>query len=694
MLIRQSLRAPLIFAAIAALWVASLSGLFAFTGLARWSVGLLYIAYDTWLIVYVALELSRRSARTRSAAQDPIPLQSIAVVISARNEAVALTATLDALLAQEELAQDIWLIDDGSTDATRAMLRDRYAVETILNAPVRSSRHRSLNVLSKPNTGKADSLNRGIALTNCELIVTLDADTLLRSDAIGAMRRAFAQEPDLVAAGGVLTPTCSPTVSGRIFEFFQVFEYLRAFIARVAWTRNNALLLVSGAFACFRRDAVNRVGGFDTRSWVEDYELIHRLHRFSSEHRLGWRVGVVPEAVASTDAPATLTAFLRQRRRWFAGFLQTQYRYRDMIANPAYGAVGTLMLPYKMFDTLQPLFGITAFVLLLGFLLGRQLVVLSVLIVISVKLVIDFAFLLWGVWFYNGWKRQRGTARQWVLAGAAALTEPFFFQVLRHSGAMLGWFAVLSNRIDWVPQRDGRDPALAGALPGSGGSGGGGGGGGNIRSQQRAPRKAATAPGGRYTGVAITLHWLIAVLIAANVALALSVDFLPDSAVRPVIDLHKSFGITVLGLVILRILWRLSHHPPALPPKYSPWERFSAHGVHYLLYALMLALPLSGWLHDSAWRDAAAHPMRLFGLFEWPRLQFIMTLPAGLKEQWHTRFGELHTWLGYGLYALFVLHVGGALKHQWFDREPELQRMLPSPRLDEGIPSAVPVDKI
>jgi cytochrome b561 len=422
---------------------------------------------------------------------------------------------------------------------------------------------------------------------------------------------------------------------------------------------------------------VNRVGGFDTRSWVEDYELIHRLHRFSAERGLKWRVGVIPEAVASTDAPATLGAFLRQRRRWFAGFLQTQYRYRDMIANPAYGTVGTLMLPYKMFDTLQPLFGITAFILLLGFLFGRQPVLIPVLIVIAVKLVIDFAFLLWGVSFYNRWKRQPGTAGQWLLAGAAALTEPFFFQVLRHSGAMLGWFAVLSNRIDWVPQRQARDPAPSGGSPGG--------------TPPHAPRNLGPAPAGRYTGVAIALHWLIALCIAVNVGLALSVDFLPDSAVRPVIDLHKSVGITVLGLVVLRILWRLSHRPPPFPVKYSPWERVSAHGVHALLYALMLALPLSGWLHDSAWRDAATHPMHLFGLFEWPRLNFIMTLPAALKETMHTRFGELHTWLGYGLYALFALHVGGALKHQWWDREAELQRMLPSPRTDDVMPSAAPV---
>ncbi len=655
MLPRQSLRPPLIFGAIAALWVASLFGLFAFTGIARWSVGLLYVAYDTWLILYVARELSRRSARARIALQASTPLQSIAVLMSARNEAAALAATLDALLAQEELADEIWLVDDGSTDGTRAMLRDRYAVATQLDTPARSTRWPSLNVLSKPNTGKADSLNRALALTRCDLIVTLDADTLLRSDAIGAMRRIFSHEPDLVGAGGVLTPTCASSLSGRIFEFFQTFEYLRAFITRLAWTRANALLLVSGAFACFRRDAVNRVGGFDTRSWVEDYELIHRLHRCSSEHGLGWRVGVIPEAVASTDAPATLGSFLKQRRRWFAGFLQTQYRYRDMIANPSYGTVGTVMLPYKMLDTLQPLFGITAFVLLLAFLFGRQPVLLSVLVVIGVKLVIDFAFLLWGVSFYNRWKRQPASPRQWLLAGAAALTEPFFFQILRHCGAMLGWFAVLSNRIDWVPQRADRVPASSAV---------------------------------RYGGVAIALHWLIALIIAANVALALSVDLLPDSAVRPVIDLHKSLGITVLGLVILRLLWRLSHRPPALPVKYSPWERISAHGVHYLLYALMLALPLSGWMHDSAWRDASTHPMHLFGLFEWPRIQFIMTLPAAFKEELHTRFGEWHTWLGYGLYGLFALHVGGALKHQWFDGEAELQRMLPGARLGETLPGA------
>ena len=181
----------------------------------------------------------------------------------------------------------------------------------------------------------------------------------------------------------------------------------------------------------------------------------------------------------------------------------------------------------------------------------------------------------------------------------------------------------------------------------------------------------------RYTRIAMLLHWLVALFMIANVALALSVDHLPDAWVRPVIDTHKSIGITVLGLGLLRLLWRWGHPPPPFPPSYTPWERFSAHAAHYGLYVLIFALPLSGWMHDSAWAQAASHPMRLFGLVPWPRIGYIMDQPAALKDSLHELFGTGHRWLGYALYGLVGLHILGALKHQFIDREPELQRMWP-----------------
>lgn len=189
------------------------------------------------------------------------------------------------------------------------------------------------------------------------------------------------------------------------------------------------------------------------------------------------------------------------------------------------------------------------------------------------------------------------------------------------------------------------------------------------------PTPPAAMP--RYTTTAIWLHWTIALLLAANITLALTADYFPESAVRTVIDTHKSIGITVLGLVLLRIVWRWRHTPPALPGTYAGWEKTASHAAHITLYALILALPISGWMHDSAWKDAATHPMTLFGLIPWPRLGFLMHLPPAEKEVWHDRLYAAHAWLAYGLYALFALHVAGALKHQWLDGEKELQRMWP-----------------
>lgn len=181
----------------------------------------------------------------------------------------------------------------------------------------------------------------------------------------------------------------------------------------------------------------------------------------------------------------------------------------------------------------------------------------------------------------------------------------------------------------------------------------------------------------RYTRTAMILHWLIAVLIIVNVVLGLSADALPDDWVRPVIDTHKSIGITVLGLALLRVLWRTSHRPPPLPREFPSWERMAAHVAHFLLYFVMIALPLSGWMHDSAWKAAATHPMHLFGVIPFPRIGFIMHLDPAVKEPLHDKFGALHTYLGYALYALLAMHIGGALKHELLDRHSVIKRMVP-----------------
>ncbi|NGY03863.1 cytochrome b [Solimonas terrae] len=187
--------------------------------------------------------------------------------------------------------------------------------------------------------------------------------------------------------------------------------------------------------------------------------------------------------------------------------------------------------------------------------------------------------------------------------------------------------------------------------------------------------KSSSVPPLRYTRTAVVLHWLIAALMVVNVSLGLLAQCLPDKWVRLTIDTHKSVGITVLGLGMLRLLWRFAHTPPQYPARYRTWERRLSMFVHGLLYTLIFVLPLSGWAHDSAWNAAATHPMRLFGIVPWPRIGIITALEPTLKDSLHTLFGQWHTVFGYLLYAAVGLHVAGALKHQFVDREPLLRRM-------------------
>jgi cellulose synthase/poly-beta-1,6-N-acetylglucosamine synthase-like glycosyltransferase len=449
-------QSAVIHGSVTALWLLLFARAFFLHGALAWSTGIAYVVYDTLLLAFVTvktLPLIRRSLPAHRSA-DTANLPSMGVIVAAHNEAGVLPVTLSALLRQTHGPAQIVIADDGSTDGTRDLLTRRFGLvePTLGELSAPSSRHPNLYWLRVPHGGKALALNAAIDVMTTETIMTVDADTLLADDATLAMRAAFAQSPKLVAATGILVPVCNRTASGRVFQWFQTYEYMRNFIARFAWMRADSLLLVSGAFASFQREALVAVGGFDAQCLVEDYELIHRLRRYSVDHELGWEVRVVGDAHAQTEAPATLGAFLRQRRRWFAGFLQTQYWNRDMTGNARYGTLGRLMLPVKAFDTMQPVYGLTAFALLLGFAFGGHgLIVASIFSVIGLKTAIDLAFYVWSIHLYRRWTGlTRGTSLP--MAVATAIAEPFTFQLLRHTGAALGWLQFLRGGKSWGKQ--------------------------------------------------------------------------------------------------------------------------------------------------------------------------------------------------------------------------------------------------
>ena len=179
----------------------------------------------------------------------------------------------------------------------------------------------------------------------------------------------------------------------------------------------------------------------------------------------------------------------------------------------------------------------------------------------------------------------------------------------------------------------------------------------------------------RYGSVAVTLHWLIALAIIGMLILGKYMADLPNSdpSKFDLIQLHKSFGISILALSVLRLAWRLVNKVPPLPPQMPTWERYAAHASHFLLYVLMIGIPLSGWAMVSA--SPLGIPTIWFGQFEIPHLPGLQ----GLADQHaaESQLKEVHELLGNLMIALLLIHVGAALKHHLWDRDDVLTRMLP-----------------
>lgn len=174
----------------------------------------------------------------------------------------------------------------------------------------------------------------------------------------------------------------------------------------------------------------------------------------------------------------------------------------------------------------------------------------------------------------------------------------------------------------------------------------------------------------RYTPTAIALHWAVALLVLVNFAFGLYLVGLPLSPQKlRYFSWHKWVGVTVFALATARLLWRLRHAPPALPASMAPWELRASRASHFLLYVLVFAVPLSGWLFSSATGFQTVY----LGVLPIPDL-------LGKNRELADFLKIIHRWTNYSMAAIVALHVTAALKHRLVDRDELLARMLPLPR--------------
>jgi len=313
---------------------------------------------------------------------------------------------------------EVILINDGSTDKTLEKLIAEFKLIE-MKKPLRlvikhklirkiliSLDYPNLTVIDKENGGKTDALNAGINASSYPLFCSIDADSLLEQEGLLRAARLFAEDKKVIATGGIVRVLNGSILEDGIItevkapkkavECFQAVEYTRGFLSgRTAWSSLGNLLIISGAFALFRKDIVQSIGGYrDTVG--EDMDLVVRLHKHSREKKLPYRIIFVPDPVCYTQAPSDLRSLLKQRNRWHRGLIDSLLFSKKMFFRPKYGSIGIFGFPYFLFvEALGPLvefLGYTMFILF--FILG--------LISWEFALLFFVIAILWGMWINIG----------------------------------------------------------------------------------------------------------------------------------------------------------------------------------------------------------------------------------------------------------------------------------------------------
>ncbi|WP_448629101.1 glycosyltransferase family 2 protein [Cellulomonas soli] len=400
----------------------------------------------------------------------------VSVLVPAHDEEAGIVPAVTALLGLRYPVLEVVVVDDGSSDRTAQLLIERFGLseqpvattarlpqEGATLATYRSARHPELVLIRKVSVGRrSDAINVALMHSTQPLVCMIDADSVLEPDALLHVVQPFVDDPRVVAAGGVVLPSNGAQVDhGRItsvrvprgwLERTQVLEYLRAFlVGRSGWSAVNGLMIISGAFGVFRREAVLAVGGLDPRSLAEDADVVVALHRLMRDRHEPYSVVFVPEPVCWTEVPARVSVLRRQRHRWSQGLGELIGKYRGMLLRPRYGPLGMVTMPFFLaFELLGPVLEVVGLaVVLVGLVTGVvTLAVFAAYLVVSVLLsvAVSLAALLVEEATFARYPRARDTL---ALMAAAAL-EPFWYRPLHSWWRTVGlWRAIRGTPSGW-----------------------------------------------------------------------------------------------------------------------------------------------------------------------------------------------------------------------------------------------------
>jgi len=323
---------------------------------------------------------------------------SISIIAPAYNESLNIIENVRSLLSSHYVNYDVIIVNDGSKDDSLEKLIEAYdlvEVNYLINKhlstkPLQKGVFKSTNpafekllVVDKENGGKADALNCGLNISQSEYVACIDVDCLLLEDSLQKMIKPFLEATDekVIASGGVIRIANSCVIRqgklidvnlpSKMIEIAQILEYLRSFLlGRMAWSRLNGLLVISGAFGIFDKKLAITIGGYDTKTVGEDMEIIVRMRRYMEEKKVKYRVAYIPDPLCWTEAPDNYKILISQRNRWTRGTIETLKMHRKIGFNPKYKLLGMLSYPYWFFyERLAPIIeviGILYFLILVA----------------------------------------------------------------------------------------------------------------------------------------------------------------------------------------------------------------------------------------------------------------------------------------------------------------------------------------
>ena len=434
------------------------------------------------LVFFSIIEINKYNHRNRFINYSPLLnseyIPGISIIAPAFNEALTIINGVHTLLSLSYPKFEVIVVNDGSTDDSLQQLIEEYdlvesnffydiAIQTHpIKAIYKSSNpvYSKLTLVDKENgKSKADACNAGINVSSYPLFLGTDIDCILHKETLLKMVKPFIEEKTrVIAAGAVIRASNSCEVdngylkkihvSSQYLPLFQELEYIRAFLlGRMAWSKINGLMLVSGAIGLFDKEIALSAGGYDNTSLGEDMELIARMRIWMHDNDQKYLVKYIPESLCWTEVPSTIKILARQRTRWTQGLAQTLWIHKVAFLNSKYKIFGLLTYPYWIFfEWMAPLIeagGIIYYIYLISTgQLTLEYAIILFIFVYSFSVMITLIAILWDDLAGMKYSRKRDVLKLCL----AAIVEPVAYHPLVLFYSLRGnWFFFTRRKLAW-----------------------------------------------------------------------------------------------------------------------------------------------------------------------------------------------------------------------------------------------------